>query len=813
MLGVGFGRLLQDLRLAGRRLRKEPGFAATAILTLGLGVGANTIGFTLLNALVFRAMPVRDPSSVVRINPVDAQGQHGHLFSVPDYLDYRTQVPQFEALVAYVPTLVTIGPSASDGAPPEETVAYAVSANYFQALGVVPSLGRPLLVNEELTSTALPPVVISHSFWTRRLGTDPGVIGRTVLVNGRGATIVGVGPESFVGTEPLVADLYVPLGMQPVIAPGPALLGDRNAGWLLLVARLREGVAKDEAARAMNLVARRLAAAYPSPNRTTAVEISRGTFFTLDPALRPTLLLAWGLAMLVLMVACANVANLTLARFAARRREVALRLALGATRWRLVGQLLTESLLIALLGGLAGLLIAQWTLRTLYPMAVAQVPFRWTFVLDLGPDLAVFAFALALCAGTALLFGLLPALHSSKAGLSGTIQGAHRHSSGNGLRSHALVIAQISACLTLLVGAGLLARGVGRAQALDLGFDPRGVVFANYDLSRHSYPPARAREFNDRLADAVRRSSSHAVVGFTSHVPLTGGVSRTQVRVRGRSEPIDCSFTIVSPGYFEVLRMPIIRGRDFTDADTHAPVVVLSEALARSFWPNQDPLGQTVITDELPTPVVVVGVVRDSTDASLWQGKETSLYVPVRGPADYGRLRVLARTGADPQALASTLSAAARGLDPNVSVDVQPLQRVLRLWTLPSRVAAFAAATLGTVALLIAAVGLYGVMAYRISRRHREIGVRMAVGADARAIVRLFVGEGMRVVAVGVIVGVLASLGVARALRAFLYGLSSVDPLAFAAAIGFLATVMLLACYLPARRAARILPVVAFRQE
>jgi macrolide transport system ATP-binding/permease protein len=820
---VWLDRLAQDLRFAIRQIRRAPGFAAAAIVTLALGIGVNTIVFTLLNSLALRLMPVRDPAGLVRVYPVDQTGRRQNLFSYPDYVDHRDQNGLFEGLVAYIPTVVTMA-APSERSEPDELLAYAVSANYFAVLGVSPAIGRTFLARSGEPAGANPEVVISHAFWERRLGSDAHVLGRTLMLNGHPFTVVGVGPRAFFGTEPLVPDLWVPLTMQREIAPGADLLHDREAGWVLVIGRLKADVRPRTAESAMNVVARRLSAAYPGARRTAGVVFAPATFFTIDPGLRPLIALVAAIVGLVLLVACANVANLTLARATSRQREIAVRLALGASRRRLVRQLLTESVLIALLGGAAGLLLSFWTLRLLYPLGLSLLPFRWgTVILDLNPDLHVFMYTLLLAAATGVVFGLAPALQASHPNLSAAM---HDEGAMLGLgwsRSRVrsgLVVVQIALSLMLLIGAGLLARGLQRAKVLDLGFHTDGVVFTDYDLQRHGYGPPAAAEFNRRLVEFAQRLPGVGAVSLTSHVPLTGGVTRTIVQVDGQEpragdEPVWCTYTTVSPAYFEALSLPLIKGRNFTNEETAAnlPVVIVGDALARRFWPNRDPLGRRIRTPLSSTPLTVVGIVRDSSDASLWRDHEISLYFPMSPASNPLRGRLIARTASDPRAVMSALRHEARSLDPHLKFESKLLDEVLHLWILPSRVAAIGAAVLGVLALLIASVGIYGVIAYGVCHRTREIGVRMALGAGKHDVVRLVLREGMRLAGLGVAAGLAASFVTTRTLRGFLFGLSAVDPLTFAGVPIVLAAVALAACYIPARRAARVDPMTALRWE
>ena len=805
--------MLQDLRYACRTLLRAPSFTVAAVLTLAIGIAVNTIVFTLLNSLALRAMPVRDADRVVRVFPLDARGERQNLVSYADYLEYRGAASGLEGLAAYIPVEITAAPAGGEA---EDVIAYAVSANYLPLFGVEPALGRAFEAAEESPASA-PVAIISQSLWRRRFASDPSALGAAIVLNSRRFTIVGVGPERFAGTEPIAPDIWVPLGMQSVVSPGADLLTDRDARWLLLAGRIDRGRSRETVASALTVAARRLAAASPSASRAVGVVVVPGTFFTIDPGLRPIILLVMGIVGLVLAIACANVANLVLARTSSRQRELAVRLAIGASRWRVVRQLVTETTLVGLIGGVAGLLLSVWTLRFLYPVAVSLLPFRWgTVVLDLTPDLRVFAytFGVALIAGIAL--GLVPAVQGATPHISAAL-----HDDGAMVRSrfsrtrlrHALVVIQIAVCLMLLVGAGLLARGLQRARALDLGFQTDGVVFTEYDLRRHAYTDAGAAEFNRSMAVFAAGLPGVHSVALTSHVPLTGGLTHATVWLEGHDSRVTCLTTTSSPAYFDVLRVPVVAGRNFTseEAAQGAPIVIISEGLAARFWPGASAVGRTMRAAGFPAPLTVVGVVRDTSSASLWRDKEMSLYVPLKPAPDQRAIHLLVRASRDTRAVVPALRERARALDARVRFEASPLESVLQLWILPSRVAATAAAALGGVALLLASVGIYAVLAFAVAQRRREIGVRMALGATARDVTRLVLRDGVRLIALGLAIGQAGALAVGRVLRQFVFDIGAFDPLTFILVPGLLCLVALAACYVPARHATRIAPLTALR--
>jgi predicted permease len=802
--------LIQDLRHAIRTLRRSPLFAASAIVTLGVGIAVNTIVFTLLNSLALRPMPVRGADRVVRLYPIDERGHRQNLFSYADYLDYRKTASMFDDVTAYIPASVT---TQLDG-DAEDRVAYVVAANYFTLLGFDPSVGRLFgPADERAADSAI--AVISHTLWRTRFASDPAIVGRSIVINHRAFMIVGVGPSRFSGTEPLSPDVWVMTSAQRTVLPPDDLLNNRSSQWLLVVGRLKANTSRSAAATALSATARHLATEYPGRDRPSAVTVVPGTFFTLDPGIWPVIILVLSIVGLVLAIACANVSNLVLARTTGRQREIAVRLAIGATRWRVVRHLMMESTVLSLAGGALGLLLATWILELLYPLGLSYVPAEWgAVVLDLSPDLRVFAYTLCLALAAGLLLGLAPALQSSSPRIAASL---HDDGAMIGLRLRpgrlrsALVVLQVAVCVILLVGAGLLARGLQHVQALDVGFRTSDVLFTEYDLRRQGYTVERALEFNHTLT-AAAASAAGGSVALTSHVPLHGGVRRAAAWPEGHAEQVSCTTTSVSSSYFETLDISMTKGRTFSDVEDRggAPVVIISEGLAARFWPGVDPIGLKLDVTSIAVPLTVVGVVRDTSNATIWRDKEMSLYLP-HGLADQRDLHMIARTSGDTSALARLLKQQASAIDSGVHFTATPLDSLLRLWILPSRVAAVAAVILGLVALALASLGLYAVMAYDVTHRTREIGVRLALGAAGRDVVRLILADGVRLVAVGLLIGIGGAALLGRLLRQFLFDVSAVDPLTFVVIPAVLIVVAIGACYIPARRASRIAPLDAIR--
>jgi predicted permease len=810
--------MLGDIRYALRTLAKRPSFAIAAIATLALGISVNTIAFSLLNSLVFRPMPVPQAGRVVRLYPVDAAGRRSNLFSYLDYLDYRGASSLFETLAAYVPADLTAGRSSLDRsvAQPRAALGYIVSAGYFDLTGVRPAVGRVLQPEDDRAGTQS--VVLSHAFWQVRFGGDRDVVGATITLNGAPFTVVGVAAPGFAGTEPLVADVWIPLSALTLAVPGG--LSNRDGAGLLVLGRLSPGVSRARAAEAMSLAAARLAAAYPGPARPATVSIAPGTFFTLDPGARTVVAGVMGVVGLVLVIACANVANLILAHGVSRQREIAVRLAIGAARGRIIRQLTVEALMLSLAAGGAALLVSEWALRVLYRIGVGLAPFPWTVALNLEPDVRVFVYTLALAAGGGLALGLAPALQASSPDIVCALHtdGALARGRLRGTRlRHGLVVLQVACSLVLLVAAGLLVRGLQSASVLDLGFRTAGVLYGEYDLRGAGYTPARAEAFTAALAERARTVPGLRAAAFTSHVPLHGGVRRVTVRLFDRPAiaPVSTIASTVSPDYFETLGIRIVAGRGFKadDAGGVASTVVISEGLARRFWPGEPAVGKTLAASEWPVPRIVIGVARDASNGAIWRDKEMAVYVPVQRSTDARDLRLIVHTTGDELSAVRALQASAASLDPDLRFEATPLDRLLRMWLLPSRVAAGATGALAVMALLLACVGIYGVLAFTVSHRMREIGIRMALGADPRSVVSLVLRDGWRLVWKGLAAGAVCSLVTAPLLGRLLFDVSAFDPLTMAGVCMLLTAVAACACYLPARRAARLEPLSVLRVD
>ena len=837
--------LLRDMRYAARMLLKAPGFTAVAVVSLALGIGANAAIFSFVNAVLLKPPPVAEPGRLVYV----FGGTRADPYSVssyPDYVDYRDRNEVFTGLAAYAGITVSLG----GGEQPEMISGLIVTGNYFDVLGVRARVGRTFLPEEDKTPGTHPVLVIGHALWQSRFAGDPNVIGRKLLLNGQPFTVVGVAPAGFNGVEMgRTNEIYVPMAMQALVRPprggysgemNPDLLSKRGPRWLAMVGRLKPGVSPEQAQAALSTIAAQLAQAYKETNENQAATVS--PLSEGDPTERGTLLsvarLLLAVVGLVLLIACANVANLLLARAAARRKEISIRLALGAGRRRLVKQLLTESVLLALLGGAAGLLLAVWLVGAAQAYPPPANLFDAAF--DFSLDRRVFAFTLLLSVATGVLFGLAPALQSSKPDLVAALKdeaallpgqggaGARRFSLRN-----LLVVAQVALSLVLLISAGLFLRSLQQARRIDPGFDPERVLSVPLNVNLLRYTKAQGQEFYRQVLERVRAIPGVQSATLTRTPPLSGASRQTSVTVAG-GEPTERQrssesaggaaevaenatlASSVGPDYFQTLRIPLLRGRDFTAQDREgAPgVVIVNETFAARYFPGRDPLGQRISFGGAKGPwMEVVGLARDGKYVTLGEAPAPFVYQPLAQRHETG-MTLLVRTGGDPAGYAPAVRREVQALEPNLPVtNSRPMTELLAMSLYPARMGALLLGGFGLLALLLASVGLYGVMSYSVSRRTREIGIRMALGAERRDVLRLVLREGMTLVAAGLALGLVAAFSATRLLAGFLYGVSTTDPSAFVAVAALLALVALAASLVPALRAARVDPLEALRYE
>jgi macrolide transport system ATP-binding/permease protein len=814
----------QDLRYGFRLLAKRPGFAAVVVVTLGLGIGVNTAIFSGVDAFLLRPLSgVREPGRVVALYEATDESAFRD-FAYPDLLDFQEQNTVFEGLAAHTMIQAAVG----DEAQSEVVWGQLVSANLFDLLGVRMDAGRGFLPEEGRAEGSPAVVVLGQHLWRNRFAADPAIVGRAVRLNGRPFTVVGVAPEEFTGTKwALRMDFFAPVSAQSQITGGRSWLDSRDTHWLGLMGRLRPGVTREQAASEMSSIARRLNEAYPDERpkgaRVNVVTEQEGRFQDVATVAQ----LGGGTALvvvgLVLLVACANVANLLLARAVARRREIGIRVALGAGRARIVRQLLTESLLLALAGGALGLLLSFW-LTDMMTAFFPVIPYAMAF--SVTPDSRALLFTIAVSALTGLAFGLVPALQASKPDLIPMLKGEAAHTHGRSRRfsmRNLLVVAQVALSLVVLVCAGLFAKSFGRAKTIDTGFTSEGVMTAALDPGLFGYTKEQGREFYRQAVERVRAVPGVEAVGAAYLLPL-GDSSNSWGPVYPAEQPAPAPgdgrsvlVNVVTPGYFEALQIPLLRGRDFDAHDaegTSVEAVVVNETFAARLWPGEEAVGKRIkVGRDDATVMEVVGLVRDGKYRTLGENPRPHIFVAL-GQTYRSGMHLVVRTQGDPASYADAMRRAVQGIDARVPLyDVKTMKEHLTwaLWA-PGMAASLAAA-FGLLALLLAATGLYGVIAYSVSQRTHEIGVRMALGAQAGDILRLITRQGMTLALVGLAVGLAAAAVCARLAASLLFGVSPTDATVFLGISLALAAVALLACYLPARRAAKVDPMEALRYE
>src|SRR5438477_917803 len=814
--------LLQDLRYGLRMLFKTPGFSVVAVVSLALGIGLNPAIFSIVNVILIRSVPrVKEQSNVVWLRaPV----------SYPDYVDYKEQTQSFEGMAAATGTSEF---SLARGGESELIKGEYVTENYFDVLKVSALSGRTF--SREEGQTAAPVVVLSEHLWRTRFDSNTAIVGQKISLNGLGFTVVGVAPKNFIGTEVgLNRELWVPLSMQPVLNPPEATRSadplsdrfhERDSHWLAVFARLKPGVSHEQAGTELTNVARHVAEAYRgkvSAETLRSVQLLRMSG-GMDPRDREEALPLAGIVMvvvaLVLLIACANIASLLLARSAVRRRETAIRQALGATRPRLVRQWLTESILLGVAGGALGLLLALWANQLL----ISYLQTTPLASLELGLDWRVLAFTLGVSVATGIVFGLAPALQASRLDIVMALKSedAQRAGSRRSRLRAVFVTAQVTLSVVLLVGAGLFIRSLQSANTIDPGFRVDHALTIPLNLGLLRYKETEGENFYRNLLARVEAQPGVERASLVRFAQLGFSFAQFQVFAAGRAsgktdEGISTGFNVVGPNYFKTMETPLLRGRDFTEADRKgAPdVVVLNQTLAATLWPGEEALGKRVSISGPDGPFLeVVGVARDGKYRSLGEAPHPYIYQPLLQSYD-PKMTLVVRTTGPPQSVATAMREQIRALDANLPVaDVKTLRDQLDLSLFPSRVAAWTLGGFGVLALLLAAIGIYGVVSYSVAQRTREIGVRMAMGAREKDVLRLVLGEGLFVIAVGLALGLLLAAAATRVIAGLLYGVEATDPLTFAGVPLLLGFVAMVASYIPARRATKVDPLVALRYE
>ena len=809
----------QDVRYSLRLIAKAPGFAAIAILTLALGIGANTTIFTWINSALLNPVPgLTNPKEVVSL-ALSKPGENPFPLTYPDLEALRDGQKSFTGIAGC--NFVQL--SLTGKGKPERIWGMVASAGYFDVLGVRPVLGRGFLPAEDEKPGGAPIAVISYRLWQTHFGANPNIVGQNIELNQHPYSIVGVTPAVFQGSQTGVrTDIWVPIMMGAELDPRGDLLHAHNEFWLIVFGRLKPGVALAQAQEEMTLRLKPEVKNYPNEHRghdsVTVYPLWRNPF-GLNFFLATLLPMLMAIAGLVLLLACANVANLMLVRSMARRREIAIRMSMGASRWRLVRQLLVESLMLALAGGVVALLISFWTSGSLMGFVPAgDFPLSLNTRADRTVLLATFVTSVL----TGVIFGILPALRSSSVAPA-TVLKEDSGSASGGLRkarlASGLVVAQISLSLLLLICAGLFIRSFLSAQQINPGFNPHNILIESYDLFTAGYSDSSGTEFNRQLMARLAALPGIQSVALTNRVPLGFGGGSTSVEPEGyiaqANESMETQVANVTPNYFQTLQIPILKGRDFTPQDSKSSqrVAIVSAAFVNRYWPNQEALGKQLSEDLTHETVTVVGVARDSKVNNLNEKPIPFLYLP-----DYqiyrSTMTVMARTTGDPLAVGKSVDKTIHELNADLSVfDMTTLEIREQIASFPQRVAGTFVGAFGLLALVLAAVGIYGVTAYTTRQRTHEIGIRMVLGATKRDILRLVIGRGFRLTLVGVGLGMAAAFALTRYLSSMLLGVTSTDALTFLSVALLLCAVSLFATFIPARRAMHLEPTAALRYE
>jgi predicted permease len=810
--------VLDDLRFELRGLAKSRGFTVVAVLSLALGMGANTTIFTLINGIFLRPLPVAEPARVAALFTLDQKNPGYLTCSYPNYKDIRDLNQVFSGFLLYSTIPLTI----TGRGEPQPIAGQLVSGNYFSLLGVGPVLGRAFSPEEDAVPGAHPVAVLSHGLWTRQFGADPAVVGRKINLNGLPYTVVGVAPPEFHGVNAMVvADIWVPFMMYQQVYPFASRVNERRALLFATAGRLKPGVTLAAAEQSLKALAAHLEREYPRENEGRTVTLMPLSQAVMKPDTRGNLIRAGkmltAIAGLVLLIACANVANLLLVRAAGRSKEISIRLALGAGRGRIIRQLLMGSLLLSLAGGAAGLLVARWARDALWAL---RPVFMRTADFTFAVDARVVGFVAGLSVLTGVLFGLAPALRAVRADLTTELkERAGQAATGGGvpLRS-VLVVGQVALALVALVGAGLFVRSLRQAQQFDAGFETGRMAIVTFDLGTQGYGEGRGRGFQRQVIERAASLPGVRGAALATNVPFGSQLSRTvtiegqesSTLGKGRLALVD----MVTPGYFRTVGIALLRGRDFTTMDTPGTpkVAVVNETMAAMFWPGQDVMGKRFFLYGDKEPVEVVGVARNANYAELNERPRAMAYLAL-AQNYFGNVTLHLRTTGSPESVLGAARHEIRGLDANLLLLPRTMPMVMRnaLWA--PRMGATLLGCFAALALLLASVGLYGVLAYAVRQRTREIGVRMALGATTQAVQGLILVDGMRLVTIGVVLGLAGAAAGSRVVQSLLFIVSPWDAAAFLVAPAVLSAVALAACWLPAWRAARVDPIDALRYE
>lgn len=810
----------QDVRQGLRFVIRNLKFSAVVISLLALGLGVNAAVFSVVNSLLFRPSPFKEPERLVVVAGKQPRSEHPSYLPLTDYLAYRERTEVFSDLIAYMNRVVNF----STDAGAERMYVEVVSTNYFPALGIEAAVGRTFVPQGPEALGADPYVVLSHHFWQRQFNSDPAVVGRQVRLNNHPFTVVGVAPADFPGTEWMLrVDAYVPMTMLPQVWPGSESLSPHSDRIWRVMGRLAPGVGIVQAESVLRTAARELEQQMPDSHRGQTVLVMPETAVRPDIAVAgyvPAIALAFiALVVLILLITCTNVANLLLARAIARQRDIALRVALGASRLRVAQQLLTETLLLALIGGGFGYLLAIWATGLLSNMRLpTDAPIRF----DLNPDLRVFGFSVLVTAVVGCLTGLFPAIKATKPDIIEVLKEGGRTTGGAARRffMNALVVSQVAFSLALLVSAGLLVRSLQKAEQADLGFRPDNLLLVSVDLGLQGYEKGRGERFYEQLVQRVGALPGVQSASLAQMYPFsvrgTTSVNVYRADAARREEGIRIFSNTVGEGYFRTVGAPLVRGREFTAEDrAGAPKkAVINETLARRLWPGQEAVGQKLkLTESSGELIEVVGVAKDGKYLSPMESPRSFIYQPLAQNYRSG-VTLHVRTSTDPSGVAPAVRGVVRDLDPHLpAFDVVTMATHLRdgLAFMPLRLGATFAGVFGLLSLAMSIIGVYGIISYSVSQRMHEVGLRMAMGARRGDIFRMVIGRALRLVAVGLVLGLAAAFGLSRLLGGLLYGVSGFDPLTYGGAVVVLLGVTLLASCLPARRATRVDPMDVLR--
>lgn len=817
--------LIKDVRYGIRMLMKNPGVTLVAVITLALGIGANTAIFSGVNSFLMKPLPVPRPGELIRPMEVAEDRELNDEMSYPDFVDYRAQSSSFVGLAAE-----DMVPAAIDTENQNDVIwGQVVSANYFDVVQVNPILGRTFAPDEDKTTGGSPVLVLSHGLWQRRFGSDANIVGKKIRLNNRQYEVIGIAPEYFTGTKfALAMDFWTPISMAEELRRAPKLLEDRGSHWMNVIGRLKPGVSLDQASAELSGIANRINQAYPN-NRASGTQAivmteTDGRFEDMGRTFKSGAAIAMVIVGLILLIACANVANLMLARAAARRKEIGIRLALGASRTHLIRQLLTESMLLSILGGALGLLLAVWVTK----LMDGFVPvLEYTIIKDFfALDSRALLFTLVVSLATGLIFGLAPALQSSNPAVVPVLKGlpevSKRGRMGRFTLRNGLVVAQVALSLMVLVCGGLFIKSFRKAQTMDPGFNNPNGLIVTLSPQLVGYDNEQTRNFYKQLVERARNLPGVEFAGMARLMPLgDSSNSNGPVLKEGETLPRGSSgrtimTNVVGPGYFTTMQIPLVEGRDFDERDQPKTqsVVVINQRMAEMLWPGESAIGKRfVVGTESREAREVVGVVKTGKYRSLSEDPRPYIYYSMTQSRP-GNMSLIVRSSVDPRGLVGAIRGQVEALDRNVPVSaVKTMSEHLTyaLWA-PNMAASFSLA-FGVLAVLLSAVGLYSVMAYVVSQRTREVGIRMALGAERSHVMRMIAKQGMWLASVGVVIGLLLALALVRVLSSLLIGVSGYDVGIFVIVPLLLATVALIACYLPARRATKVDPLIALRYE